>query len=146
MENNELLTMIIELVVTIIAFFVGRYILPKHKISLQNTAVQFEVLLKYAESFCAYARKFLTNYSGSEKMNDVVEKLKVICEQHKIELDDDTLKAIAQKAYDAMVAGEKSAGVIIEAAVEKDKNIPKVETVLLSTTSAVEINETTNSK
>ena len=120
MSNNEIIRMVVELVVVIIGFFVGRYVLPKYKTNIQNAAIQFEVLLSYAESFCAYARQFL-DCSGEEKMDSVVEKLKVICMQQGIEVDEETLRAIGQKAYDAMVAGEKSSGTILEGAVEELK-------------------------
>lgn len=121
MDNNELVKLIIELAVVIVAFFVGKYIFPKYKTTIQQHATEFEVLLNYAESFCAYARQFLDS-SGEEKMNTVVEKLRNICEQQGIKVDDETLRAIAQKAYDAMVAGENSSKVIIESAVNELKS------------------------
>lgn len=113
---------IIELVVIVVAFAIGRYILPRYKVNIQNAAAQFGVLLSYAESFCAYARQFL-DCSGSEKMDNVVARLRNICDQQKINIDDETLRAIAQKAYDAMVAGENSTKVIIENAVEELKTV-----------------------
>ena len=124
--DNEMLKMLIELVIVIAFFFLGRYVLPKNKINIQNAAIQFEVLLNYAESFCAYARQFL-NCSGEEKMDSVVEKLRAICEKQGIDIDDETLRAIGQKAYDAMKAGEKAA-VVLESAVEEIKEfVPSVE-------------------
>lgn len=115
---NEIILKAIELAVLIAAFLVGRYLLPKMKINIQNAAIQFEVLFQYAESFCAYARQFL-NCPGAEKMNSVVDKLKDVCTKYQIEIDDETLRAIGQKAYDAMVAGEKEASkeVVTEPAV-----------------------------
>ena len=119
--EGDLLKIIIEAALVAIAFFVGRYVLPKYKINIQNAAMQFEVLLNYAESFCAYARQFL-DCSGKEKMDDVVNKLRAICEEKGIDVpDDETLRAIAQKAYDAMIAGENSSKVIIESAIENIK-------------------------
>ena len=126
MENNELITMMIELGVMIVAFVVGRYILPKYKTNIQHAAAEFQVLLSYAESYVAYAKQFL-NVSGEEKMNAVVEKLKVICEKQNIQIDEETLRAIGQKAYDAMKAGEASSKVIIETAVEELKTYIPVE-------------------
>lgn len=111
--NNELLKLIIELVIIVAGFLAGRYVLPKYKTNVQSAVTQFEFILKYAESFCAYARQFL-NSSGEEKMNDVVSKLKEICDQQGITVDENTLKAIAQKAYDSMVAAENKSKVIIE--------------------------------
>ena len=122
--EGDLVKIIIEAVIIVAAFFVGRYVLPKYKTNIQNAATQFQVLLNYAESFCAYARQFL-DCSGEEKMNDVVKKLRSICEEKSIEIpDDEILRAIAQKAYDAMIAGENSSKVIIESAVEELRTIP----------------------
>lgn len=135
MENNELLKTAVELVITIVAFLLGRYILPKYKTTIHNAAAEFQVLLNYAESFVAYARQFL-DASGEEKMNTVVEKLKVICVQQKINVDDETLRAIAQKAYDAMMAGQNSSTVIIESAIE-DLKKAAIEATLEQTLDAV---------
>ena len=81
---------IIELVVIVVAFAIGRYILPRYKVNIQNAAAQFGVLLSYAESFCAYARQFL-DCSGSEKMDNVVARLRNICDQQKINIDDEVV-------------------------------------------------------
>ena len=122
--EKETMQFIIEIAVTVAAFLIGRHLLPKYKATIQNESTvqnalaQFELLLKYAESFCAYARQFLTDYTGSEKMDDVVENLDFICEDLNIEVDEETLRAIGQKAYDAMIAGENSAKVIIKSPVE----------------------------
>ena len=135
--NKEVINLIIEIVITIGAFLLGRYVVPKVKANIKNPDTQFQVLLSYAESFCAYARQFL-NCSGSEKMDNVVEKLKAICIKYNIEVDDETLRAIGQKAYDAMKAGENSSKVIIESAVQELRTIPtygsKEEGVTLTTT------------
>ena len=109
-------------IIYLIAFLLGKYIFPKYKNTIQTVATQFDVIFKYAESFCAYARQFLS-CSGSEKMNDVVKKLIIICEQQNIDIDEETLRAIAQKAYDAMKAGESqaSAQLIVQTALDDVK-------------------------
>ena len=119
MKDMELILTLIEVVLVISSFLLGKYVFPKYKNNIQSAAVQFEVLLKYAESYCAYARKFLTNLSGAEKMDAVIDKLQDICDNQGIEVDSETLRAIAQKAYDAMKAGEAASKVIIENAVSE---------------------------
>ena len=109
---EDIIIKAIELAIAIVAFLIGRYLLPKIKDNMQNVSFQFGVLLQYAESFCAYARQFL-NCSGSEKMDDVVSKLKAVCDKYGIEIDEETLRAIGQKAYDSMIAGEKVAEKVI---------------------------------
>lgn len=125
MQDNGLM-MIIELLVVIVALFVGRYVLPKYKTTIDKAVTEFQVLLNYAESFCAYARQFL-DAPGEEKMNTVVDKLKAICVKQGINVDEETLRAIAQKAYDAMKANENAPKVIIENAVAELKAFPVIE-------------------
>ena len=119
----EFIKMIVQVVIIVVSFFVGRYILPK--VNTSEFAATFQVILNYAESFVAYARQFV-DASGEEKMDTVVEKLKAICKEQGIKVDDETLKAIAQKAYDAMKAGENSSKVVIEGAVDELRMIPVV--------------------
>lgn len=126
MENTELIKYIIELVIIIVSFLIGKYLFPKYKVNIQQHAAEIDVILRYAESFVAWARQFLSDSSGEEKMEAVVQKLREICEQRGIQVDEETLRAIAQKAYDAMVAGENSSKVIIEAAVEELKTAPAI--------------------
>jgi hypothetical protein len=44
-------------------------------------------------------------------MNAVIEKLATVCEKYKIDMSEDELKAIAQKAYSTMKAQEQAAEV-----------------------------------
>ena len=112
MESNALM-MVIELIIIITSFFIGRYILPKYKNNIQDAALQFEVLLNYAESYVAYAKQFL-NIPNSEKMDVVVEKLRIICESQGIEIDEETLRAIGQKAYNTMKSAETNVLISVE--------------------------------
>lgn len=141
MANNEIIVKVVELVVIIVSFIVGRYVLPKYKTNIHDAAAEFQVLLNYAESFVAYARQFM-NAPGEEKMNNVVEKLKSICDKQGIKVDEVTLRAIAQKAYDAMKAGEKSSKVVIENAVEELK-IASTLLALNNKEEKSEVNDTT---
>lgn len=139
--DKDLILFIVELVVVVGSFLIGRYVLPRAKTSIQNAVAEFGVLLSYAESFCSYARQFLTGYSGSEKMDAVVEKLKAICEKQGIDVDEETLRAIGQKAYDAMKAGENSSKVIIADAVEQLKDASETTTEVFITGLNVDANE-----
>ena len=113
MENKDFIMLVVDLVLILGAFVLGRYVLPKST-KLQKAADDFDKLLGYAESFCAYARQFLTDLSGAEKMDKVVERLNGVCEQYGIELDLETLRAIAQKAYDAMIAEDEDEEKIVD--------------------------------
>ena len=81
--DKELIVLIVQLVLAIGSFLAGRYLLPKYKTNIGTAVTQFELILKYAESFVAYARQFL-NSSGKDKMDDVVKKLQAICDKEGI--------------------------------------------------------------
>ena len=56
-------------------------------------------------------------------MDSVVEKLGEICEKFGIDADQETLRAIGQKAYDAMKAGEvETLPIILEQTAEEFKD------------------------
>lgn len=101
-NNNELLSSIIQLIIMVLGFVAGRYILPKHKDAVSSAISKFQMILNYAESFCAFAEQFIDD-SGSNKMNLVVNKLDSICKENNIEVDEELLKAIAQRAYNMMI-------------------------------------------
>lgn len=123
MSTNEIISLVVQLVIVVAAFIFGRCILPKYKDEIENANQWFQVLLNYAESFVAYARQFLNDYSGEEKMDSVVEKLGEVCEKFGIDVDQETLRAIGQKAYDAMKAGEvETLPIILEQTAEEFKD------------------------
>lgn len=107
--------MLVSAVVVIVSFLLGKYVFPKYHDQIQNAVNQFTLILSYAESFCAYAKQFLTDKTGPEKMDDVVSKLAEFCKQHGIDCDEETLRAIAQKAYNAMKQGEQSNTLTLQA-------------------------------
>ena len=54
-------------------------------------------------------------------MDNVVYKLRCICEQQGITVDDETLRAIGQKAYNAMMSVEEAPKIILENAITELK-------------------------
>jgi hypothetical protein len=77
----------------------------------------------------------MKDYTGAERMAAVVEQLMNIANRYNLDISEEEIKAIAQKAYDQMQAGIKEAEnqkIIAEAAKENAANttnivIPKVE-------------------
>lgn len=61
-----------------------------------------EMIIKFADAYVAWAKQFKSEESGEKKMELVVEKLAEIATKFDIDLSDDDLKAIAQKAYNNM--------------------------------------------
>lgn len=112
MSIASMVVEIIFIVVVVGGTIIFKKMSPKDAELVQTSVSQLELILKYAESFCAYARQFLS-CEGSEKMNIVIEKLKEVCAKQGIEIDETTLRAIAQKAYDSMQNETKRADATI---------------------------------
>ena len=89
--------------VTVAGYCCGRYILPK----IEPDAIEkLDTLSEWAADFVVWARQFMQESSGTDKMAAVVEQLKKIAEEAGLKVTEDQLKAIAQTAYEAMKAGE----------------------------------------
>lgn len=96
----------ITLGVMVLAFLAGKYIFP----NVPKTVVEkLNDLGQWAEKFVVWAREFMKTSTGREKMEKVVEQLQGIAEEAGLNVTEDQLKAIAQSAYEAMMAGEKEA-------------------------------------
>jgi hypothetical protein len=93
-----------------IIFFVLGYLVNKVsdlKIYADGINKRISCVYKIASSFIAYADQFMKESTGEKKMQFVVDKVLEILEDNCMtEFDDDTVKAIAQKAYVAFKAGK----------------------------------------
>lgn len=90
--------------VTLVAFLAGKYLFPKVP---KTVADKLDMLSQWAAKFVVWAKEFMKNQKGEEKMAAVVERLKEIADEAGLDVTEDQLKAIAQSAYNAMKAGEK---------------------------------------
>ena len=76
------------------------------KIFGSNTAkdifMKTNLIIQYAEAFVSWARQFKSDLSGKEKMNAVIEKLTYVANKYDIDITEEEIRAIAQKAYDSM--------------------------------------------
>lgn len=101
--NAEVIFLIIYCLVTAGAFCIGKYVFPKMPKSVKD---KMEDLMEWAAKFVVWAREFLKEESGEEKMDAVIAQLKRIADEAGIEVTEEQLKAIAQTAYEAMKKGE----------------------------------------
>ena len=70
--------------------------------SAKDIVMKTSLIIQYAEAFVSWARQFKSNLSGNEKMDVVIEKLTNVADKHDIDISEDEIRAIAQKAYDTM--------------------------------------------
>ena len=102
---NEIIITAIKLAVLIIAFLLGRYVLPYVKRTVNLDSLTF--VANWAYSFVVEAKNLLVDSTGAEKKKAVTRKLKTICERYKINLSSEQISALIEDAYSAMKAGEK---------------------------------------
>jgi hypothetical protein len=61
------------------------------------------IIYKYADSFVRYARYFFKDSTGSEKMQLVINHIKIIAERYNVSISTEEIKAIVQRAYELMI-------------------------------------------
>lgn len=119
--NSNLLVLIAQIMI-----FIGSLIYVFFKPGATNPNIGTEaidivisktnLIISMADSFVAWARQFMKNNTGSEKMDEVVKRLTQIAERNNIDITKEEIQAIAQKAYDSMMAAEATVNAAITAA------------------------------
>lgn len=104
---NDIILLAVQLGIAVVAFAAGKYIFPK---APKNVTDKLDMLSQWAAQFVVWAKEFMKEQTGEEKMAAVVEKLKEIADEAGLGVTQDQLKAIAQSAYNDMKAGEKGVG------------------------------------
>ena len=92
MEN--IIFYVIELIIAVIAFLIGRFIKPK---TASFSAVSN--VYRWAQSFAAYCAQFKKDLSGEEKMNYLVKSVGELCEKAGLDFSDEQITALGQLAY-----------------------------------------------
>lgn len=101
---DNIIVLAIQLAVAVAAFALGKYVFPNIPKSVSK---KLQELSGWAEQFVIWAREFMKSASGKEKMDKVVEQLKKIADEAGLKVTEEQLRAIAQTAYEAMMAGKK---------------------------------------
>ena len=130
MHVSDFLYLILQVVILCGSYFIGRYIIPitGYTETINDVAQKFNLMVDYADKFVAWAKYFMKSYTGSEKMEAVVSELIKVAEKYDIDISRTEIVAIAQKAYDNMMAGiteAENAKKIADAAEESNKNTAK---------------------
>lgn len=94
------------LLISIGGFLLGKYVFPNVPKSVSDKLRQ---LAAWADKFVVWAREFRKQDSGHDKMEMVVEQLKAVAKEAGWDVTEDQLRAIAQTAYENMMAGAAAA-------------------------------------
>lgn len=131
MHLTDILFLVLQIVILCGSYFIGRYIIPitGYTETITDVTQKFNLIVDYADKFVAWAKYFMKSYTGSEKMEAVVAELVKIAEKYNIDISRTEIIAIAQKAYDNMMAGiaeAENAKKIADSAEESNKNAAKI--------------------
>ena len=135
---NNIIILAIQLAVAVGAFALGKYVFPNIP---KNVSEKLQELSGWAAQFVVWAREFMKTSTGKEKMDKVVEQLKKIADEAGLKVTEEQLRAIAQTAYEAMMAGTKEAGQTTEASQAEPATVPAI-TIINHGPAAVEPNGT----
>lgn len=135
---NNIIILAIQLAVAVGAFALGKYVFPNIP---KNVSEKLQELSGWAAQFVVWAREFMKTSSGKEKMDKVVEQLKKIADEAGLKVTEEQLRAIAQTAYEAMMAGTKEAGQTTEVLQAEAATVPAI-TIINHGPAAVETNGT----
>ena len=108
--DAQLIVLILQILVLVGSYLVGRFVLPNlSSENIQEIVAKTNLIIDYADKFVSWAKYFMKDSSGVERMAEVVKKLKVIADKYNLDMSEEEIQAIAQKAYDQMKAGMKEA-------------------------------------
>lgn len=133
---DNIIVLAIQLAVAVAAFALGKYVFPNIPKSVSE---KLQELSGWAEQFVIWAREFMKSASGKEKMNKVVEQLKKIADEAGLKVTEEQLRAIAQTAYEAMMAGQKETEQATETLQTEAMTVPAI-TIINNSPAAVETN------
>lgn len=106
--DHQTFMLILQLAVLVCTWVYIKFVAPNiPKDTINEVTSKVNLIVQYADSFVAWAKQFMKSSSGTEKMEEVVKQLSNIAEKYDIDISEEEIRAIAQKAYDMMKAEDK---------------------------------------
>ena len=99
----ELIFLILEIIVIISAYLVGKYIVPKLS---QDDLKILELVKGWIETFVSEAASF-KEYTGTEKKQYVIEQITKILNEKNIILTEEQISALIEAAYNNFKKGKQ---------------------------------------
>ena len=97
--NKEMIYVMIQLVIMLISYLIGKYIFPKLS---EDDLKNFELVKGWVEQFVNEAANFV-NYTGEEKKKYVTEQISLILAEKGIEMTEKQISALIETAYNAFI-------------------------------------------
>lgn len=107
---------VVDLIVIVIivgSYLIGKYVTPNlpedTKKAIAAAVSELTFMANFADKLVIWARDFLKDSKGSEKMNEVLKQLEELADKYNIDMTKEQLTAIAQTAYNNMMAKDAAA-------------------------------------
>ena len=102
--DRSIIFLIIQFIFLIAAFIIGKLqsnglIQPE---TIDDLSSKFYLFCNYADALILWAKQYMQDYTGPEKMEDVVYKLLSIADGYNINISEDEIRGIAQKEYNIL--------------------------------------------
>ena len=104
--DNNFIFLIINIIVLIVSYLVGRFLVPK-VINQQLDTLNY--VSQWAYKFVVAAENLFKNHSGSEKKEYVVAQIQILLKTIGIKMSDEQISALIEDAYEQMKNGEEDA-------------------------------------
>lgn len=99
---NQIIYLVIQLVLMIIAYVLGKYVTPK---LVTNKTIA--VLSEWAYKLVVSAKRIFEDGEGEVKREYVTKAIKAICKKCNISLTEEQIRALIEDAYELMKQTEK---------------------------------------
>lgn len=92
---DEIVILLIQLLVAVVAYCIGRYVLPEQKNQIQMAST---IISEWAEKFVHLAAK--KEMTGEEKMDYVCSELQILAKENNVQINEQQIRAVIQLVYD----------------------------------------------
>ncbi len=108
--DKNLIILIVQVALLVLAYVWGKFIAPNMTAeNIKDITAKINIIINYADKFVSWANYFMKDATGAQRMAEVVKQLKGIAERYNLDISEQEITAIVQKAYDAMKAGQEAA-------------------------------------
>lgn len=107
--GTDVIIFIAEICIITFIFFFNKYLANNQNTreTITDITAKISIIIDYADAFVLWAKQFMKDSTGSEKMNEVVNRLNTIAKRYDLDISEEEIRAIAQRAYDLMIANKE---------------------------------------
>lgn len=101
--DNNLVVLIINIIVLVLSYLVGRFMVPK---ATDKQLTTLDYVSQWAYKFVVAAKNLFSNKTGSEKKEYVIQQIQILLKTIGVTMSDEQISALIEDAYNQMKNGE----------------------------------------